>query len=86
LQTVWIENVLHTVAIVSLDQHNFLRHVPTLLHCAETEDIGCSGISLLVSMGYTHSAPSGDIESGESPFLIYNCDEANIISEDVDII
>lgn len=62
-QTITIKNVLHTVTIVSLDQHDFLRHILTLFHCAETKDIGSSGISLLVSVGHTHSTSSSHIES-----------------------
>jgi len=36
-------------------------------------------------MGHTHFTSSGDIGASKS-FLIYNCDETNIIGEDVDII
>ena len=86
LQTVATKNVLCTVTVVSLNQHDFLRHVFTLLHCAETKDIGSSGIRLLVSMGYTHSTSSGDIESGEFTVLIHNRNEANIIGEDIDVV
>ena len=86
VQTFTINNALYTVAIVSLDQHDLLRHVFTLFHCAKTENIGCSGICLLVCMGYTHSTSSSDIESGESTSLIHNRDETNIVGEDVDVI
>jgi len=86
LQTIGMENVLHTVTIIPLDQHDFLRHVFTLLHCAETEDVCRSGICLLVCMRYTHSTSSSDIESGESTFLIHNRNEADIIGKDVDVV
>ena len=86
LQTVAIENVLCAVTVVSLDQHDLLRHVFTLLHCAETEDISSSGICLLVCMGYTHSTSSSDVESSESAILIQDRNEADIVGEDVDIV
>jgi len=86
LQTVGIENILHTVTIIPLDQHDFLCHIFSLFHCAETEDVGRSGIRLLVPMGYTHSTSSSDIESGESTFLIHNRYEADIIGKDVDVV
>jgi len=86
LQTVRVEDVLNTVPIVPLDQHNLLRYVFTLFDCAETEDICCSRIRLLAPMCYTHPTPSGDIKPGEFSFLIHDCDEANIIGEDVDIV
>jgi hypothetical protein len=85
-QDVAIENVLHTVTVVSLDQHNLLCHILTLLHCAKTEDIGSSGVRLLVSMRNTHSTSSSDIESGEFTVLVHDCDEADIIGEEVDVI
>lgn len=86
VQTLTIDNALYTVAVVSLDQHDLLRHVFTLFHCAKTENIGCSGICLLVCMGYTHSTSGSDIESGEFTSLIHNRDETNIVGEDVDVI
>jgi len=86
LQAVGIENVLCSVTVISLDQHDLLRHVFTLLHCAETENVCSSGIRLLVCMGYTHSASSSDVESGESTVLIQDRNEANIIGKDVDVV
>jgi hypothetical protein len=69
-----------------LDQHNFFRHVFALLYCAKTEHIGSSRVRLLVSMRNTHSTSSSDIESGEFTVLVYNCNEADIIDEEVDVI
>jgi len=37
-------------------------------------------------MGHARFTSSGDIDASKSSFLIHNCDETNIIGEDVDII
>ena len=86
LEAIMIGNVLCTVPVVSLDQHDFLRYVFSLLHCAETEDIGGSGVRLLVCVGYAHSTSSSHVEPGEFTVLTQDCDETDIVGEDVDVI
>jgi len=86
MQIVQIENVLCAVPIVSLNRHDFLRYIFASLRCAETEDIGCSRIRLVVFADCTHPTPSGGVESREFSFLIHSRNEANIIDEGVGII
>lgn len=78
--------LLSTVTVVPLDKHDLLSNLHTLSDRAETEDIADSWVRLLVSVCDTHASPGGDVETGKVTVLVNDGDEANVISEYVDIV
>jgi hypothetical protein len=79
-------NVLDTISIISLAQHNILSNKPALFDCAEADDISDARIRLLVSVCDTHTATNGNVEASKLAVIPNNGDKAEIIGENVNVI
>lgn len=79
-------DLLGTVTVISLNQHDLLRHNLTLFNGTESKDITQSGVSLLVPMCNTHTTTSGDIETRKFALLINDSDEADIVGKDINVV
>ncbi len=79
-------NLLGTVAVVSLYQHDLLGDFAALCYSAETDNCTSARVRLLITMSYTHTSTDGDVEASELALLISDCDETNVIGKDVDVV
>jgi hypothetical protein len=79
-------NLLDSVPIVPLYQHDLLSDMFTLLNRAEADKTCKSRISFLTSMSDAHTTTNGDIETLQFTILIDDSDKANIIGENINII
>ena len=77
--------LLSTVTVVPLDKHDLLSNLNTLSNRTETEDVANSWVRLLVSVCDTQASTGGDVETGKVAVLVNDGDEANGISEYVNI-
>ena len=78
--------LLCTIAIVSLNQHDFFGDIVSLLGCAETQRTTESRIGLLVAVSDTHAASCGDVEPCQITVFIHDRDEADIVGKHVNVI
>jgi S-adenosylmethionine/arginine decarboxylase-like enzyme len=79
-------DLLGTVAIVSLRQHDLLRHKFALIQGTEANDISNTGISVFVSVRNAHSSPHTYIETDQISIVVFDSDKAKIIREDINIV
>ena len=77
---------IHTVSVVSLDNHDLLGDILTLLGSTETKNAAQTRVRLLVSVGDTHSSASGDVEALELTVFTNNSNKAYIVSKKVDVV
>lgn len=75
-----------SVAVVSLYQHDLFANMLALLDGAKAKDISKARVSLLVTMGNTHTTSSGYIESFEITVLVNDSNESDIIGEEINVI
>jgi hypothetical protein len=69
-----------------LYEHYLFRNIPALLWSAKAKEIAKPRVSFLVSVCNPHSTPNSNIKTFEPAIFPDNGDEANVISEDVDIV
>ena len=77
---------LLAVTVVSLDKHDLLGDVRTLLDGTETEDVCDTGVGLFVTEGDTHTTTRCDIKSCEFAVLVDDGNEAHIVRKDVNVV
>jgi hypothetical protein len=76
---------IHSVAMISLNEHNFLTNFYRLVHGAKTQWLCKHWISFGVSVSLTHSSTNGDIEAKQ--FTISgDGDVPKIMCQDIDVI
>ena len=77
---------IHPVSVVSLDNHDLLGDILTLLGGAEPENATQTRVRLLVSVCDTHPSASGDVEALELTVFTNNSNKAYIVSKKVDVV
>lgn len=79
-------DLLGTITVITLNQHDLLSNDLTLVDGAEPKNITQSRVSLLVSVSNTHTTTSSNVETSKFALLIDNSDKANIVREEIDVI
>lgn len=79
-------NILSTVSVISLGQHDAFSNKSALFNGAEADDISNTRVCLLVSMCDTHASTDGNVEASQLAVIPNDSDKAKIICEDVNII
>ena len=69
-----------------MNQHDLLRNDLTLVNGTETENVTQPRVSLLVSVGDTHTTAGGHVETDKFTLLVNDSDETDIVSEEINII
>ena len=69
-----------------MNQHDLLRNDLTLVNGTETKNVTQPRVSLLVSVGDTHTATSGHVETDEFTLVVNDSDETDIVGEEINII
>ena len=72
--------------MITLDQHDLLCNDLTLVDGTETKNITQSWVSLLVSVGDTHTTTSGHIETDKFTLLVDDSDETDVVGEEINVI
>ena len=79
-------HLLRAIPIIPLHQHDLLGNLTSLRYRAETDDGTSTRIGLLITMRHTHTSTNGDVESSKLAIRVGDSDEADIVSEDVDVV
>lgn len=79
-------NLLDTVPIIPLGQHNFLCYERSLLNGTKSNHITKARIRLFVTVGHAHATTHCDIETFQFTILVDNGNKAEVIGKDVDVV
>jgi hypothetical protein len=80
------DDLLNTISIVPLGQHDFLGHNWALLDGTEANNISCARVRFFVTVGHAHTTTDSDIEPSQLAILVDDSDEAQVVCEDINIV
>jgi hypothetical protein len=81
-----LKDILCTIPIVSLREHDLFCYDRTLLNSAETNDVCKSRVCFFIAVRYPHTATDSNIEASQFSPVIDNGNEAQVICKDIDVI